>query len=599
MTEPVYIVGIDLGTTNSVVAYTKIEGARPQLPADGAAGIHVLEIPQLVDAGVVDKRHLLPSFIMVPGEHEVAHESLALPWQENVSMAVGEFAKQRGAELPHRLIASAKSWLCHAGVDRTSDLLPWESTDTSSKMSPVAASAAILNHIRNAWNDSLGAADEGLRLEHQEILLTVPASFDAVARELTVQAAHMAGLEQVTLLEEPQAAFYAWIEGTDGQWRDAISQGDLVLVCDVGGGTTDFSLINVTAEDGRLALERVAVGDHLLVGGDNMDLALAHTVSAQMAGQGQKLDAWQMRGLWHSCRNAKEQLLSDPNAKAHAITLLGRGSSLIGGMLKTELKRDQVENLLVEGFFPICASTAKPETPQQTGLQEVGLNYAADPAITRHLAGFLGRYQQGRMPTAVLFNGGVMKAPAVRRRILEVIGSWDQGQTPSALREIASPHFDLAVARGAVYYGLARRGQGVRIRYGLNKSYYVGIAASMPAVPGIPAPTKALCVAPFGMEEGSRLQLEDREFALVVGAPVTFDLLAAPQRQDAAGAMVEDWQGELQFLANVEATLDGEAGSVIPVTLEVQFTEVGTLELGCLSKADGRRWRLEFNLREK
>jgi hypothetical protein len=318
-----------------------------------------------------------------------------------------------------------------------------------------------------------------------------------------------------------------------------------------------------------------------------------------MAGQGQRLDAWQMRGLWHSCRNAKEKLLSDPQAEAHAITLLGRGSSLIGGALTTELKRDQVENLLIDGFFPVCEASARPESRQQTGLQEMGLNYAADPSITRHLAGFLNRYQQGRVPTAVLFNGGVMKAPAVRHRIMDVIGSWDQGEASSALREIASPHFDLAVARGAVYYGLARRGQGVRIRYGLNKSYYVGIAASMPAVPGISAPTKALCVAPFGMEEGTRLQMEDREFALVVGEPVTFDLLAAPQRQDEAGAMVEDWQGELRFMATVEATLDGETGSVIPVTLEIQFTEVGTLELGCLSKADGRRWRLEFNLREK
>jgi molecular chaperone DnaK (HSP70) len=598
MSEAAYIVGIDLGTTNSVVAYTKTENFQKGAVDTGSA-IHVLDIPQLVDAGVVDKRNLLPSFILVPGGHEVAREALALPWREDSSMAVGEFAKQRGAELPHRLIASAKSWLCHTGVDRTSDILPWENTETESKMSPVAASAAILNHIRDAWNHDLGDDDRHLRLEHQEILLTVPASFDAVARELTVQAAHMAGLENVTLLEEPQAAFYAWIEGTNGQWRKTISEGDLILVCDVGGGTTDFSLINVTAEDGRLALERVAVGDHLLVGGDNMDLALAHSVSARMAGQGQRLDAWQMRGLWHSCRNAKEKLLSDPDAETQAITLLGRGSSLIGGTLTTELNRDQVENLLIEGFFPNCESSARPENKKQTGLQEVGLNYAADPGITRHLAGFLGRYQQGRMPTAVLFNGGVMKAPAVRRRILEVIGSWDQGETPSTLREIASPHFDLAVARGAVYYGLARRGQGVRIRYGLNKSYYIGIAASMPAVPGIPAPTKALCVAPFGMEEGSRLQLEGREFALVVGAPVTFDLLAAPQRQDEAGAMVEDWQGELQFLAAVETTLDGEAGSVIPVTLEVQFTEVGTLELGCLSKADGRRWRLEFNLREK
>jgi molecular chaperone DnaK (HSP70) len=593
MSDPLFIIGIDLGTTNSVVAFTEaaVEPGRP-------FEIAMLNIPQLVDAGVVENRPLLPSFILVPGEHDVASDALALPWQAQCTTAVGEFAKNRGAELPQRLIASAKSWLCNSMVDRNQPILPWESTNAPAKKSPVEASAAILEHIRDAWNHTMAAEDPARRMEHQEILLTVPASFDAVARELTVTAASMAGLEHITLLEEPQAAFYAWIESTGGTWRDRIGKGDLVLVCDVGGGTTDFSLITISEENGELTLERVAVGDHLLVGGDNMDLTLAHTIAHQLAATGKRLDAWQMRGLWHGCRNAKEHLLSDPQADNYPVTVLGRGSSLIGGTLKTILARDQVENVLLDGFFPRCDAATQVVLGQQAGLQEVGLAYAADPAITHHMAAFLGRYNGGSHPTAVLFNGGVMKAPKVRQRVMEVLASWNREADAPALREIPSTDLDLAVARGAVYYGMAKRGEGIRIRYGLNKSYYVGIAASMPAVPGIPAPTKALCVAPFGMEEGTGSVLDKREFALVVGAPVTFDFLASARR-DEIGALVEDWQGELENIAVIETTLDGDAGSVIPVSLEVNVTEVGVLELWCVSKADGRRWRLEFNVRER
>jgi Hsp70 protein len=504
----------------------------------------------------------------------------------------------KGAELPRRLIASAKSWLCNAMVDRNQPILPWESPDVTSKKSPVEASAAILGHIRAAWNYIMAADDPARKIERQEILLTVPASFDAVARDLTVKAATLAGLEHITLLEEPQAAFYAWIESTGGTWRDQIAEGDLVLVCDVGGGTTDFSLIKISAENGELTLERIAVGDHLLVGGDNMDLTLAHTIAHQLASSGNRPDAWQMRGLWHSCRNAKEHLLSGPRAETYPITVLGRGSSLIGGTLKTALARDQVESILLDGFFPHCEASARVTAGPQSGLQEVGLAYAADPAITRHMAAFLARYNGGTRPTAVLFNGGVMKAPEVRRRVMDVLSAWNRESGAPALREIPSTNLDLAVARGAVYYGMAKRGAGIRIRYGLNRSYYVGIAASMPAVPGIPAPTKALCVAPFGMEEGTGSVLDKREFALVVGAPVTFDFLGSARR-DEIGALVEDWQAELENLAVIQTTLDGEPGSVIPVSLEINVSEVGVLELWCVSRADGRRWRLEFNVRER
>jgi hypothetical protein len=589
-----FVIGIDLGTTNSAVAYTETDTV-PGRPSD----IHIFEIPQLTDAGVVEKRKLLPSFMLIPGEHDVSRQAMALPWREDNPLAVGEFARNRGAELPNRLIASAKSWLCHPMVDRSQPILPWNSDiDAPSKRSPVEASAATLEHIRDAWNHSMAADDEARRMERQEILLTVPASFDAVARELTVKAAAMAGLEQVTLLEEPQAAFYAWIESRGEKWREQVAEGDLVLVFDVGGGTTDFSLIQVGEEAGQLVLDRIAVGDHLLVGGDNMDLALAHSLARQLAAEGTRLDAWQMRGLWHSCRQAKERLLADADTENYPVTILGRGSSLIGGTRTTRLTREGVNKVLVDGFFPRCEASDMPLQGNRVGLQEIGLAYESDPAVTHHLAKFLHR-NDGRIPTAILFNGGIMKAAPMRRRIMDLLSSWNDGDGNRPVREIASADFDLSVARGAAYYGLARRGQGVRIRYGLNQSYYIGIAASMPAVPGIPAPTKALCIAPFGMEEGSQAYLEKREFALVVGQPAKFDFLGSSRHDDQIGDVIEDWAGEVRAIAEIETTLDGEAGSVIPVTLEVTVTEVGTLALWCVAKADDRRWKLEFNVREQ
>jgi molecular chaperone DnaK (HSP70) len=594
MPNPVYVIGIDLGTTNSVVAYTEAD-----TESDRSFSIRLFEIPQLIDAGVVEKRQMLPSFILIPGGHDVSESAMDLPWHKGCSLAVGEFAKTRGVELPNRLIASSKSWLCHTTVDRNKPILPWEGPDAKSKKSAVQASAAILQHIRDAWNHTMAADDERLKMENQEILLTVPASFDAVARELTVKAAEMSGLNNVTLLEEPQAAFYAWIERSSDRWREMLTKGDLVLVCDVGGGTTDFSLIKISEEQGELALERIAVGEHLLVGGDNMDLALAYSISRQMADKGTRLDTWQMRGLWHSCRNAKEKLLSDPDAQEYPVTVLGRGSSLIGGTVKTELSRNAVEEIMLDGFFPICERTAAPVSPQKTGIREMGLAYASDPAVTHHLAKFLQQNSGDAMPTAVLFNGGVLKAQNVRNRIIEVMSSWKASEDEAPIREIESGDFDLAVAKGAVYYGMAKRGRGIRIRYGLNKSYYVGIAASMPAVPGMPTPIKALCVAPFGMEEGTDATLENQEFALVVGEPVTFDFLSSMRHDHELGTVVEDWESEIQDIAVIETTLDGEYGSVIPVALEIRLTEVGVLELWCVSRADGRRWKLEFNVREK
>jgi hypothetical protein len=607
LAESAYIIGIDLGTTNSVVAYTETDVPKGRTPQ-----IRVLPIPQLVEAGTVEKRDMLPSFLFLPGPHDVSEGGLDLPWKSGNEMAVGEFARERGAELPQRLISSSKSWLCHTLVDRNKAILPWDGPEEMEKLSPVEAAARILGHIRDAWDSAMAEEDPDLRMEHQDVLLTVPASFDAVARELTVKAAEMAGLGQITLLEEPQAAFYAWIEAAGDAWREEVQKGDLVLVCDVGGGTSDFSLINVSEEEGDLVLDRIAVGDHLLVGGDNMDLALAYQVSEELRrSKGKKLDAWQMRGLWHACRKAKEALLSDGDAKVHPVTILGRGSSLIGGTTKTDVEESTAERVVLDGFFPRCEREARPAAPPRTGIRQMGLSYESDPAVTRHLAHFLSRRREAgsdgfgpsgtatsAAPTAILFNGGVMKADRIRERVTEVLGSWQDGD---GAREIANRNFDLAVARGAAYYGLARRGTGIRIRGGLNRSYYIGVAASMPAVPGMPMPIKALCVAPFGMEEGTGSSLPDQEFVLVVGEPVKFDFLGSTVRlDDAPGALVDEWEGEIEHITTIETTLDGEAGSAIPVILEVKVTEIGTLELWCVSRENpDRRWKLEFNVREQ
>jgi len=598
VSEPVYIIGIDLGTTNSIVAYTGIAAENGE-----TADIRVFEIPQVVSPRSIEKRSVLPSFLYIPTAAEASAGAFDLPWKSGSRIVVGEYAQARSAEVPQRVIASAKSWLCNTSVDRNKSILPWEAPEDVEKISPVEASAAILTYMRNAWNHEMAVGNPDLLMEHQDIFLTVPASFDAVARELTVRSAALAGLPNITLLEEPQAAFYSWIESSGDRWRKNVTRGDRILICDVGGGTTDFSLIQVSEEDGQLVLERTAVGEHLLVGGDNMDLALAYFINHRMAQKGTRLDSWQMRGLVHGCRNAKEQIYSRPDVETWPVTILGRGSSLIGGTIKTELAGSDIESVLLDGFFPECDATAMPMAPQRAGLQEAGLVYASDPAVTRHMAAFLNRQAGGdgqvmEVPTAVLFNGGVMKAPTIRHRIKTVLNSWTNGDRE--IREINTENYDLAVARGAACYGQARRGRGIRIRGGLNQSYYIGVAAAMPAVPGIPAPVKALCVAPFGMEEGTESQLTQREFVLVVGEPVRFDFFGSTIRKDdPIGTVIEDWRDEIEEITTLETTLDGPQGTSVRVNLDVRATEIGTLEIRCVSVEDGTRWKLEFNVREQ
>ena len=606
MAEPKYIVGIDLGTTNCVLAYTE---AHPE--ADQAPAIRVLPLPQLVEPGVVDSKSLLPAFLFLPGPHDVPEKGLALPWDpERGDLAVGEFARGRGAELPHRLVSSSKSWLCNSAVNRTEPILPWGAPAEARRLSPVEASARLLQHLRESWDYAIAGNDESARLERQDIYLTVPASFDAVARELTVQAARLAGLERLTLLEEPQAAFYSWIECRQDDWRKSIRVGETILVCDIGGGTTDFSLIQVAEEGGELSLRRVAVGNHILLGGDNMDLALAYAIQSKLGKKKTRLDAWQFRSLWHGCRGAKEKLFSreDGPRQAEPLVILGRGTSLIGGTVRTELDPGQAESILLEGFFPGCGASDLPEEKPRVGVREMGLPYESEPAITRHLAAFLARQVRPdaeppvAFPSGVLFNGGVMRSPVFRNRLLEVLRSWDR--EGRGLRELANSDFDLAVARGAAYYGLARRGRGIRIRAGTAHSYYIGVESAMPAVPGIPAPLKALCLAPFGMEEGTETEIREKEFGLVVGEPAVFHLLASTsRRKDLPGEVVEDWDREIEEVTTMEALLPIEETEnrqrVLPVWLQSRVTEVGTLEIWCVSRDDGRRWKLEFNLRER
>jgi molecular chaperone DnaK (HSP70) len=614
MSSSRYVVGIDLGTTNSAIAYFDTgAGDEPTL--------QYLMIPQVVAPGVVEERPLLPSFLYLPGPGEQPAGSLKLPWTADRDYAVGEFARTFGSQVPTRLVASAKSWLSHSGVDRRQPILPWKAPENARKVSPLEASTYYLKHLVEAWNHLIAKDVLDHRLENQDIILTVPASFDAVARELTVEAARAAGLEKITLLEEPQAAFYFWIDASKDKWRDQVDVGDVILVCDIGGGTTDLTLIAVSEENGQLVLTRVAVGDHILLGGDNMDLALAHKAAQAFTAKGIKLDPGQMNMLWHSSRQAKETLFSKLDAENAPVTVLGRGSRVIGGTLKTDLSRADVEKILVDGFFPRCPPDAQPQKQRTVGFQEIGLPYAADPAISKHLASFLGRNaevlaqkapsKRGKkktsQPAAVLFNGGVFKAQSLRERLLDILTQWNKA---SGIKELAAPDLDRAVAAGAAYYGLVRRGKGIRIRGGTARSYYIGIETSLPAVPGAPPPLKALCVVPFGMEEGTETDVPGQEFGLVVGEPAEFRFLGSTVRHnDTVGLLLDDWEGQIDELAPLTTALtptplpggEGKAkeGRTVPVHLHSKVTEVGTLELSCISRDNKQRWKLEFNVRDR
>jgi hypothetical protein len=575
-----YIVGIDLGTTNSAVGYVDLHDASP-----GSINILTFDVPQIVGQGRVAGRPTLPSFLYLSGEYDLQAGATSLPWDPDRTYAVGSFARDQGGLVPGRLVSSAKSWLCHGGVDREAPILPWGAGDEIDKVSPITASSRYLQHIREAWDYSMSEP-----LEAQMVVLTVPASFDEVARELTVRAAKEAGLPTVTLLEEPLAAFYAWLSFHERQWNTFLHPGDLLLVCDVGGGTTDFTLISCEGNTDTPKLERVAVGDHLLLGGDNMDLSLAALAEKAF---GQELDTVRWNALYHQCRQAKETLLEDGGPGKAILRLTGRGRSLIGGTMMTDLHRDQVNDELIEGFFPEVALKAGDSLQKgETGLREMGLPYVSDPAVTRHLARFLLRQGGGQMPTVVLFNGGALKPGLIRNRIEGILTSW----SGRPVRVLDSRSLDLAISWGATYYGLVTQGLGLRVGGGMARSYFVGVALDEEDLGPM-----GVCLVERGTEEGKEVEVL-KTFRVQTNRPVKFSLYSSTTRKgDKVGDLVPVASEDLIELPPLQTVLRyGKKGRdvQIPVRLGAKVTAIGTLELYCESQESPHRWRLQFQLRD-
>jgi molecular chaperone DnaK (HSP70) len=600
-----YVVGIDLGTTNSAVAFVDT--------AAEAWRVETFAVTQLVAAGVVEARETLPSFHYQGVEAEFAAGAMRLPWSDgNPEYAVGVFARDQGAVAPGRLIASAKSWLCHSGVDRLAELLPWHGAPDVDRLSPVEASGRYLAHIRAAWNHCFPTEP----LEAQEVVLTLPASFDEVARELTIKAAAAAGLPRVVLIEEPQAAIYQWINAHPQNWERLVKPGQKILICDLGGGTSDFTLIHVDRDSqGKTQFHRVAVGEHLILGGDNLDLALAHHVEQKLVGDG-KLEPRQWSVLVQRARQVKETLLAADPPERLTLSLSGSGSRLIGGAVQVELTRDEVQRLLIDGFFPQVRLDEKP-LARRSGFQEFGLPYAADAAITRYLAAFLIAHRHtthhsshpganaARLahapsadparPDVVLFNGGVFDAPLLRNRMIEVIRSWFAGDGDWQLQVLENERRDLAVARGAAYYGMVRRGLGVRIAAGLARSYFIGAATAEGA-------TSAVCILPAAVEEGQEIELADHEFHLLIREPVEFPLFVSSTQLVAKPADVVPIDPEqMTALPPIRTVLQAgkktAVGENVTVHLHTKLTEIGTLDLWFREAAGPKTWKLQFDVR--
>ena len=573
------LVGIDLGTSNCAVAYVD--------PSRGT-GSPILDFPvtQLRRLGDVAPQPLLPSCIYLPGEHELPAVAIALPWDPAPQHVIGEFARWQGARVPARLVVSAKSWLSHPGVDRSAPILPWGGPPDVARLSPVEASARLLQHIANSWNLAHPAAP----LTNQEVVITVPASFDEVARALTVSAAGRAGFEKFRLLEEPQAAFYDFTARHRQDLTRVLEDVRLVLVVDVGGGTSDFTLVQVSLSSDGPALRRIAVGDHLMLGGDNMDAAVARKAEERMVASGRKLSPTQWTQLVQAARLGKEELLAEKGAGSYHLSVAGEGSRLIGSALSAELSRTEVEEIVLDGFFPRCAAGELPRRSARVALQELGLPYAQDPAITRQLAGFLCAHAHAGHPDAILLNGGVFNSSRIAARLVEVVSSW----WPDArLRVLQHDSLDLAVARGAGYYGLVRRGMGRRIGGGTAHAFYIGLEAKHAETP------MALCVIPRGHEEGETAELGERTFNLTLGRPVQFPLYTATSERVERSGEIVPVSEDMHPLPPIHTLLKSAEDQTLqaPVHLRATLTEIGTLELWCVSGVTGERWRLEFELR--
>jgi Hsp70 protein len=605
-----FSLGIDLGTSNCAMALIDFETDRTE----------VLPITQILAANQLGEKPTLASALYLPHPEEFPAGSFPVPWKGNWEPGiVGQFARDHGGLVPDRLVTSAKSWLSNPHIDPKQRTLPWRSDSAEEKLSPFEVSRRYLQHLKNAFLHTMQAQGRQWDLGDGQIVLTVPASFDEVARSLTAEAAEAAELGNVTLLEEPQAAFYAWTARVGPQWRHAVAPGDIILVCDVGGGTADFTLIAVTDVAGNLELERISVGEHILLGGDNMDLALAYTLQARLEAEGKSLDAWQFLTLAHAAARAKITLFENSSLAEAPIAVPSRGSSLFAQTITTALDRASLSQVVLDGFFAQTALDDLPREGRRTGLQEFGLPYASDPVISKHLARFLTRSLQNvkasdkiaalvgplaggqaLMPTAVLFNGGVFKAAPIRARVLDLLASWNGGQ---AVRELEGFEPDLAVAQGAAIYGRHRAtGKGIRIKAGASRSYYIGLEGSMPAIPGYRPPVKALCVVPQGMQEGTELLIEGRTFGLVTGQAAEFRFFSSPVRSgDTPGQLLPDAEHELEETSLLEVELpalsDAPAGQVVPVQIESVVTELGTLELWMKHTNSDRRWKIEFQVR--
>ncbi|MBS3809144.1 MAG: Hsp70 family protein [Desulfobacterales bacterium] len=601
MTEPAFIIGIDLGTTNSAVSVVDL-----RIEPGNDKGIRLFEIPQLTGAGEITEMQVLPSFCYLPGKYDVDPETIRLPWDGNEipSRVVGTFARDHGAKVPNRLVSSAKSWLCHGRADRRAKILPWGAGEGVEKLSPVEATAEYLRHIRSAWNHD--QTDEDLYFENQYLIITVPASFDEVARDLTLEAAKTAGLYDVILLEEPLAAFYSWLIQHENNWRDFIAPGELVLVCDVGGGTTDFTLITLQETEATPRFERIAVGDHLILGGDNIDQALAGHVEKQF-GKGANLTADRWKTLCYLCRQAKENILSQGKER-ETITMMGEGSKLIGGTLTAEIEKSTLEQIVLEQFFPPADRVEKKQPAGQShGVSGFGLPYEPDSAITRHLGLFLEKHwadvenflgSRSPFPDLILFNGGSLKAWAVRERIREAVRGWFNQDDENRPRVLENRNLDVAVALGASYYGLVKFGRGVRVGSGSPRSYYLGIESPHSSDQ---QSKQAVCVVERGIEEGSRIALTDRRFEVLANRPVSFDLFSSSYRSgDRTGDLVTVDE-TMTRLPPIQTVIQfGRKGvqTAIPIQVEAEYTETGVLELWCRSLSTDHRWQLRFQLRQ-
>lgn len=613
MKDSRFIIGIDLGTTNSTLSYVDTQGE--------VDAIKVFDIPQVGGEGTVRNLDALPSFLYLPGEYELPKGSIALPWEEDIPYVVGEFARVQGARVPSNLVSSAKSWLCNNRVDRNGPILPWGREAAPRRVSPVEASSYYLRHLKDAWNHRVAGGDSALSLERQQVVITIPASFDEVARELTSEAARIAGIEEFTLLEEPQAAFYSWIALHNRNWLDLAGKDRLILIFDVGGGTTDFTLISLTEDSGRPVFKRVAVGDHLMLGGDNMDLALARRMEQSIMGSSGKFDFQQWLSVTQQCRIAKEDLLGDSGKNSVTISVLGHGRSVVGGSRTAELTADETSDVILDGFFRKVATGEEMERRRPSGLQELGLPFETDTSVMKHLCSFLKRHAVNRdlrqivdagrgmrivRPDILLFNGGVFRSASIRQQATDVIREWFSDGLWS-LTVLDNERLDHAVSIGAAYYGMVLRGKGERISGGTSKSYYIGVEAADRAgqrgESTFQNPVTSVCIFPRGAEEGQEVHLASPEFQAMTNRPVNFTLYSSSYRSaDNVGDIIVAERDEFIELPPVRTVLrfGKSAGSVrIPVSLGIRLNEFGTLDVWCESRKTPHRWKLAFHLRKE